>query len=66
MTPQAPAFAMIVSNGARYSSRSARSLTLDADGEALGLEVVGHEVLDRRRDALVLHAGHVTGADLAG
>ena len=34
--------------------------------EALGLGVVGHEVLDRRGDALGLEAAHVGGADPAG
>jgi hypothetical protein len=31
--------------------------------EPLGLRVVGHEVLDRRRDALLLQSAHVGGAD---
>ena len=39
---------------------------LGVEGEALGLGVVGDEVLDRRADALGLQPAHVGGADARG
>ena len=49
-----PASRTISSNGARYSSRSVRSSTRASTRDALGLGVVGDEVLDGRADAAVL------------
>ena len=50
------------SNGDRYSSRSVAVVHPDVDREPVGLEVVGHVMLRRRADTVLLHSGDVGGA----
>ena len=64
--PQGWAFLTMASKGARYSSRRARARDQVVHGEAVGLGVVGDEVLDGGADAAVLDAAHIAGADRAG
>ena len=66
MIAHAPAVGRPVLEGRRYSSRSGALVDQHVDGEAVGLEVVGHVVLGVAADAVVLHAVDVGGRELAG